>query len=353
LGNRFKFDNRWRIYIVMNKAFIKAIDYYLPQKVLTNEELIKDFPEWSVDKIAEKVGINKRHIAAENETSTDLAIEAAKKLFEQGIEKESIDYILFCTQSPDYFLPASACIIQDRLGLSKNIGAIDFNQGCSGFVYGLSLAKGLILGNIAKNVLLLTAETYTKRLHERDKGNRTIFGDAAAAVLISAEGFAEIGEFCLGTDGCGAEHLIIKTGAARNPEKSNKVEFDENNNPVSPDYIFMNGSEIFSFTLEAVPELVKKTLEKNNIQKDAVDLFILHQANKYMLDFLRKKLKIEEKKFCIYLSEVGNTVSSTIPIAMCEALKNGSMQKNMSVLLAGFGVGLSWAGCVLKYNDGK
>jgi len=337
----------------MIKAYIKAIDYYLPQKILTNEELIKDFPEWSVDKIIEKVGINKRYIASENETSADLAIEAAKKLFDQGVDKESIDYILFCTQSPDYLLPASACIIQDKLGLSKDIGAIDFNQGCSGFVYGLSLAKGLIAGNIANNVLLLTAETYTKKLHIRDKGNRTIFGDGASAALISTEGFAEIGEFCLGTDGSGAENLIIKTGAARSPEKSGKVEFDENNNPISPDYIFMNGSEIFSFTLDKVPNLIKCVLEKNGIEKEDVSLFIFHQANKYMLDFLRKKSKIEEKKFFIYLSEVGNTVSSTIPIAMCEALKDGSIQKDMKVLLAGFGVGLSWAGCMLKILQEK
>jgi 3-oxoacyl-[acyl-carrier-protein] synthase-3 len=331
------------------KAYIQAMDYYLPQKVLTNEELIHDFPEWSVDKIIDKVGVNKRHIAAENETATDLAIEAAKKIFEQGIDKECVDYILFCTQSPDYFLPSSACIIQDKLGLSRNIGAIDFNQGCSGFIYGLSLAKGLILGNIAKNVLLLTAETYTKRLHERDKGNRTIFGDGASATLVSTNGIAEIGEFSLGTDGSGAKHLIIKTGAARNPEKSNIVEFDENNNPVSSDYIFMNGSEIFSFTLEAVPELVNNTLKKNNIKKDEVDLYIYHQANKYMLDFLRKKSKIEPEKFYICLSEVGNTVSSTIPIAICEVMKNGNLNKGMKSLLAGFGVGYSWGGVVLTF----
>jgi 3-oxoacyl-[acyl-carrier-protein] synthase-3 len=334
----------------VSKAYIKAIDYYLPQKVLTNEELIQVFPEWNVEKIIDKVGVNRRHIAAENETATDLAIEATKKLLEQNVDKESIDFILFCTQSPDYFLPASACIIQDKLGLSKNIGAIDFNQGCSGFIYGLSLAKGLILGNIAKNVLLLTAETYTKKLHERDKGNRTIFGDGASATLISTDGFTEIGDFCLGTDGSGAEHLMIKTGAARHPEKSNTVEFDENNNPVSPDYIYMNGGEIFSFTLENVPNLTMKVLEKNGIKKENVDLFIYHQANKYMLDFLRKKSKIEDKKFYMCLSEAGNTVSSTIPIAMCEAIRDGSIQKGMKVLLAGFGVGLSWAGCILKFS---
>jgi 3-oxoacyl-[acyl-carrier-protein] synthase-3 len=329
------------------RAYIKAIDYYLPQQIVTNEELIQDFPEWSVDKIAAKVGVNKRHIAGDNETATDLAIAAAEKLFGQGINKESIDYLLFCTQNPDYFLPASACIIQDRLGLSKHIGALDFNQGCSGFIYGLSLAKGLIVADIATNVLLLTAETYNKRLHPKDKGNRTIFGDGASATLISADGFAEIGEFCLGTDGSGAENLIIKTGGARYPEKSGVVEFDENNNPVSPDYIFMNGSEIFSFTLTAVPPLVKNIIEKNKIEKEKIDVFIFHQANKYMLDFLKKKLKIEDK-FYMFLSEVGNTVSSTIPIAIYEALKDGSLKERKSVLLAGFGVGYSWGGTILN-----
>jgi 3-oxoacyl-[acyl-carrier-protein] synthase-3 len=235
------------------------------------------------------------------------------------------------------------------LGLSNNTGALDFNQGCSGFIYGLSLAKGLLAAGIAKSILLLTGETYNKRLHPKDKSNRSIFGDAAAAVLIASDGFAEIGEFCLGSDGSGAENLIIKTGGARKPEKENIVNFDENNNPISPDYIYMDGSEIFSFTLRAVPALVEKTIEKNNISKDTVDLYIFHQANKYMLDFLRKKIKIDEDKFYVYLSEVGNTVSSTIPIAMFEALKDGTLSKGMKVLLAGFGVGCSWGGCVLQF----
>ncbi|MDR0604998.1 MAG: ketoacyl-ACP synthase III [Bacteroidales bacterium] len=331
------------------KAFIKAIDYYLPQTIVANEDLARDFPEWTVDKITDKIGVKKRHVAAEHETAVDLAAMAAQKLFAQGIDKESVDYVLFCTQSPDYYLPASACILQNRLGLSHEIGALDFNQGCSGFIYGLSLAKGLLSAGIAKNILLLTGETYSKRLHPGDKGNRSIFGDAAAAVLISLEGFAEIGEFCLGTDGSGAENLIIKTGGARSPEKANTVDFDENNNPLSPDYIYMDGSEIFSFTLRSVPVLVEKTAERNNIAKEAIDLYIFHQANKYMLDFLRKKIKIDQDKFYLYLSEVGNTVSSTIPIAMFEALKDGALHKGMKALLAGFGVGYSWGGCVVQF----
>jgi 3-oxoacyl-[acyl-carrier-protein] synthase-3 len=331
------------------KAFIKAIDYYLPQTVVTNEDLARDFPEWTIGKITDKVGIEKRHIASEHETAADLAVMAAQKLFSQGIDKETIDYILFCTQSPDYYLPASACLIQNQLGLPNEIGALDFNQGCSGFIYGLSLAKGLLAAGVAKNVLLLTSETYTKKIHPRDKGNRSIFGDAAAAVLIASDGFAEIGEFCLGTDGSGAENLIIKTGGARNPEKANSVEFDENNNPISPDYIYMDGSEIFSFTLRAVPALIEKTVKKNSINNDSLDLYIFHQANKYMLDFLRKKMKISEDKFYVYLSEVGNTVSSTIPITIFEALKDGTLKKGMKVLLAGFGVGYSWGGCALQF----
>src|SRR5665647_684105 len=170
------------------KAYIKSISYYLPEEVLTNEKLVELFPEWTVDKIASKIGVTSRHIAAVNETAADMAVCAAENLFtEHAIDRSSIDFVLLCTQSPDYFLPTSACLLQNRLGLSTTCGALDFNLGCSGFVYGLSLAKGLITANIAKNVLLLTAETYSKHIHPKDKGNRTIFGDASAATLVSTE----------------------------------------------------------------------------------------------------------------------------------------------------------------------
>lgn len=330
------------------KAYIKALAYYLPETVLTNEELVNDFPEWTVDKIASKVGVKERHVAREDETASDMAIHAALRLFtEHNIDKAEIDFVLFCTQSPDYFLPTSACIIQDKLGLSKSLGALDFNLGCSGYVYGLSLAKGLVAGGIARNILLLTSETYSKHLHPRDKGNRTIFGDAATATLISTEGIGEIGDFSLGTDGSGAKNLIVGTGAFRNKERREDLSFDENGNPVSSDYLYMNGTEIFNFTLDAVPILVRETLSKNEMEKADIDLFIFHQANKYMINFLRKKLKIEEDKFFIFLENVGNTVSSTIPIALYEAQKENKLSGN--ILLAGFGVGYSWGGTILKF----
>ena len=331
-------------------AYIKSISYYLPEKILTNEDLVKEFPEWSVEKVASKIGIHQRHIAAENETAADMAYSAADKLInEHQIDKSCIDFILLCTQSPDYFLPTSSCLIQNRLGLRTNIGALDFNQGCSGFVYGLSLAKGLVSTGLSKNVLLITAETYSKHIYYRDKGNRTIFGDAAAATLVSSDGFAKILNFDFGTDGRGAKNLIVETGGLRIRNPKNKITFDENGNPVSPDYLLMNGTEIFNFTLETVPALVKETLNKNFLLQSDIDLFILHQANKYMLDFLQKKIGIEKDKFYYFLENVGNTVSSTIPIALTEAQRENKLKGN--VLIAGFGVGYSWAGTVLKTID--
>lgn len=334
----------------MEKAYIKDIAYYLPETIVTNEDIVQEFPEWSVEKIASKVGVNQRHVAAVNETSADLAYFAAESLFKQGkVNKDEVDYVLFCTQSPDYFLPTSACILQHKLGLRRNIGALDFNLGCSGYVYGLSMAKGLIVGGIAKNVLLLTGETYNKYLHPKDKGNRTIFGDAGTATIISTSGMAEIGNFSLGTDGSGAENLIIKTGGLRCPQKKDDLNFDENGNPLSSDYLFMNGSEIFTFTLDNVPPLINDTLEHNGLKKEEIGLFVFHQANKYLLNFLRKKIKIEQEHFYYCLTEYGNTVSNTIPIALRNAIDECSIKEKMKVLIAGFGVGYSWGGTILHF----
>jgi 3-oxoacyl-[acyl-carrier-protein] synthase-3 len=329
------------------EAYIKAISYYLPEKVLTNEELVKEFPEWSVEKVSSKIGISRRHIAAQNETAGDMAFKAANKLFEENnINPANIDFMMLCTQSPDYFLPSTACILQDRLNIPTSTGALDFNLGCSGYIYGLALAKGLIVSEIARNVLLLTSETYTKHLHSKDKGNRTIFGDAAAATLVSADGFARIGEFILGTDGIGAQNLITKTGAFRQKESSGECIYDENGNPISDDFLYMNGSEIFSFTQSVVPEMVNNLLVKHKLNKDEINLFIFHQANRYMLNFLRKKIGINEESFYYFMDNVGNTVSSTIPIALTEAHKSGDLKGK--VMLSGFGVGYSWGGTILE-----
>lgn len=334
----------------MTKAKIKAISYYLPEKILSNELINEEFPEWGIEKISLKTGINSRRISAEDEFSSDMGVKVAEQLFlEHNINKSDIDFLLFCTQSPDYFLPTSACIIQERLGLSTTIGALDFNLGCSGFVYGLSLAKGLIAGGMAKNVLLITSETYTKFIHPSDKSNKTIFGDGAAATVISAnDGFCSIGDFIFGTDGKGAENLIVKQGGMRYPvSKENENIIDEYGNVRNDKNLFMNGTEIFNFTSESVPKLILALLEKCKLTVDQIDLFIFHQANKYMLNHLRKKIHIPEDKFFIAMEHCGNTVSSTIPIALYEAQKQGKVIAARNIVLAGFGVGYSWAACNL------
>ncbi len=332
------------------KAFIKALSYYLPEKVVTNEELVKEFPEWSVGKVAQKVGVDSRHLAEEHETAGDMAEKAARNLFDEyQIDPKSIDFLMLCTQSPDYFLPSTACILQDRLGIPTSAGAFDYNLGCSGCVYGMAMAKGLITAGIAKNILLLTAETYNKYLHPLDKSNRSIFGDGAAACLISTEGIAEIGEFVLGTDGSGANNLIVKTGAARQRKSTGKFVEDDEGHVWYDDYLYMNGGEIFNFTLEAVPTMMKEVLAKNKLEKDDIDYYVFHQANKFMLSTIRKIAVLPKDKFYIDLTNTGNTVSSTVLIGLKDCINKGVIMEGGNVMVAGFGVGLSWGGTILKF----
>ncbi|MBX3256046.1 MAG: ketoacyl-ACP synthase III [Chitinophagaceae bacterium] len=336
----------------VDPATISAVAYYLPNRELTNEQLSIEFPEWSVEKIMAKVGIASRRIAAPDEFVSDLAVKASQKLFEEhNISAADIDYLVVCTQSPDYFLPATSCIVHHRLGLPANAGAIDVNQGCSGFVYGLGLAKGIITSGDACNILLITADTYSRFLHPLDKGNRSIFGDAAAATLVSSKGAgAIIGKMIWGTDGRGAHNLIVKNGAMRSPRSGDTHLYtDEDGNAYNDNYLFMNGSEVFNFTLEAVPALISRILEKNNLKQEEIDLFVFHQANRFILDYLRKKTKIPADKFFIWMETCGNTVSSTIPIALYQAQKSNSIKKGDKVLVAGFGVGYSWGGTVLYF----
>ena len=331
----------------MMNAYIKAISYYLPEKIVTNEDLVRDYPQWDAEKVAKKVGVNERHIAAENETAGDMAIKAAHSLFaEYNINPSDIDFILLCTQSPDYHLPSTACVIQDKLGVSTNAGALDFDLGCSGYEYGLALAKGLIVGGMAQTVLLLTAETYNRYIHPTDHGNRSIFGDGAAATIVSTSGEYEIGEFVFGTDGSGAEKLIVRTGCSRQPEKSDEIGSDQGGYVNAPDYLYMDGSGIFNFTLEAVPIMIKQLLEKSGLRQEDIDEFIFHQANKFMLNTIRKICHFDREKFYIDLEQTGNTVSSTVPIALKDYITKGGKAK--TIMLAGFGVGLSWSSCILN-----
>ena len=323
-------------------AAVRAIEYHVPEKVLGNDELADAFSGWTPAKIADKLGIVERRIAAPEECASDLAVAAARKLFASGAcRPEEIDFLLLCTQSPDYFLPTTACILQDRLGLPTSAGALDFNLGCSGFVYGLSLAKGLVETGQAANVLLLTAETYSKFVRPDDRSTRPLFGDAAAATLVRGRrdaaggGLPWLGPFVFGSDGKGAENLIVAGGGMRRPARS-------------PGRLHMNGPEIFTFALRAVPHAVRALLDRAERTIDDVDLFVFHQANRYMLEHLRDRLKIPPEKFVVAMSHVGNTVSSTIPIALKEAAGRGLLPAGKLVMLVGFGVGYSWGATLMR-----
>lgn len=323
---------------------------YLPEKVYTNIDFEREFPDWNAAKIEEKVGIRQRHIAGQEETAMDMAFSAAEKVL-AGEDRMTVDFILLCTQSPDYFLPTSACILQERLGLKTQVGALDFNLGCSGFVYGLALAKGLLAAGISARILLIMSETYSKHMHPADRANRSIFGDGAAAMLLGLDDLPYIGTFDLGTDGSGKNNLIVETGAMRGTciSKPGTVP-DVDGSFHSPDHLYMNGPEIFNFTIDSVPVLVESVLQKNNLTLDDIDYVIFHQANKYMLEYLRKKIRIPAEKYHNNMLMTGNTVSATIPIALKESLDQGRVAPGSRLLLVGFGVGYSYGAVVLTWH---
>ncbi|NLS98075.1 MAG: ketoacyl-ACP synthase III [Planctomycetaceae bacterium] len=328
----------------MRQAYLRAVEYYLPDATLTNDELVQRFPDWTAAKIEDKTGIRSRRVVTGSQLASDLAVTAAERLFQSGVcSPAEIDFILFCTQSPDYPLPSTSCLIQERLGVPTTAGAFDFNLGCSGFVYGLSTAKGLIETGQADKVLLLTAETYTKHLDPDDISVRAVFGDGAGATLISwrdASDAESIGPFVFGTDGNGASRLILREGSLR--EKAE--------HPDTPgDKLRMNGPDIFTFTIKQVPASVAAVLAKSGKTLDDVDLFVFHQANKFMLEHLRKKIRIPEEKFVYALEDCGNTVSATIPIALRCALGEGRLHGGDLVMVVGFGVGYSWAAALLRW----
>ncbi len=314
---------------------IAKICSYLPAGVLANDELSKLFPVWSAEDIFNKTGIRERRVAAPGECASDLAFHAAQRVLE-GVDRKGVDALIFCTQSPDYRLPTSACLIHARLGLPPHCSAVDINQGCSGYIYGLSLAVGLIHSGQASTVLLLNADTYTSSLAPDDRATRAIFGDGAAATLLCSESATRLSAFAFGTDGTGAEFLSLKGGGCREPQ--------------ADPFIRMNGPEVFNFTLRVVPAVVAEILRKAGLTPEDIDLYVFHQANMFMLEHLRKKLGIPCHKLFTQLERCGNTTSASIPIALEAAISHEHLRPSHKVMLVGFGVGWSWGGCLLEWN---
>jgi 3-oxoacyl-[acyl-carrier-protein] synthase-3 len=338
----------------MDKAVITAIATHVPETVLSNVDL-EPRVGWTADQILAKTGVSERRIAAPGECSSDLAVKAAEKLFKRELVNPSeIDYVLFCTQSPDHFLPTTACILQERLGLSRSCGAFDFNLGCSGYVVGLSLAKALIESQQARCVLLLTGETYSKYINPRDRSVCTLFGDGASATVVKADPSTGAGleHFAFGTDGRGSKNLIVPAGAMRLPgsEQTSQEHRDQGGNTRSANNLFMNGTEIFRFALQVVPQTVKLLLERAHLTKEDIDFAILHQANRYMLDQLTERIQFPPAKVPYEFADVGNTVSSTIPIVLERMVEKQALRSGHRLLLIGFGVGYSWAGGLVTWR---
>ncbi|MCA9125497.1 MAG: ketoacyl-ACP synthase III [Planctomycetales bacterium] len=338
----------------MVHARILGIAGYLPHRVETNDDLAAENPDWDMQRIAGKTGIVSRHIAADGETSLDLGLQASQRLLERNIvELAAIDYVIVCSQTPDRWLPSDACVVQHRLGLGTHVGAFDFRLGCSGFVCGLQLAKALVETSAARNVLLITGETYSKLVHPKDRTVRALFGDGAAATLV---GIAEaeqtcIGPFVTGTDGSGAQCLTVPSGGFRLPKSdATAIEHTDATGSIrSDDHLFMDGQAIFAFALNQVPKLVTELLGKAGLAKQDIDWWVFHQANRFMIENLAICCGLEPSRVVYAMENVGNTVSASIPLAIEQSLADGKIQPGHKLALVGFGVGLSWNACVLQW----
>ena len=317
---------------------ISDIQYYLPPKLLSNEDLVFDNPDWQMDDIEKKTGIKYRYICEDTQTSKDIALLACEKIFNSNVRRSDIDFLIVVTESPEYIAPAMSCDLQNSLGLETSIASFDVNLGCSGFVYGLMIADSILCANNYSNGLLVCVDTYSKYISSNDRTCRPLFSDAASATLITASKKKTVGPFVLGTDGSGYKDLMVKnSGTIKNIDTERNL-------------YFMNGSAVFMFTMRVVPKAVNDLLIKEKCNTEDIDLFVFHQASKLVIDNLKRLLKLSNEKVFENYQLVGNTVSSSIPIALSQAKSAKKIKKGSVVMLVGFGVGLSWGATIIRYN---
>jgi 3-oxoacyl-[acyl-carrier-protein] synthase-3 len=326
-------------------AAVGPIAVHLPDRVETNEDLQRERPDWNLPVIVAKTGVARRFLAEPEQCSSDLAVLAAERLFEDyNIDRNTVDFVLLCTQTPDYALPTTACLVQDRLRLRRSVGALDFNLGCSGFVYGLALADGLIQSGAARRCLLITSETYSKLIDPSDRSLRTIFSDGAAATLIEASAERSLWAFEFGTDGSGADTLIADRGGFRSPDTAIRPRHKKR----WPSSLYMDGPSLLGFAMGAIPEVIRDTATRAGLTLESIDWFLLHQATYKMLDQLREQMRLPADRWPIELQNVGNTVSSTLPILIHQMRLDDRLRVGHTSLLVGFGVGWSWACCAWR-----
>jgi 3-oxoacyl-[acyl-carrier-protein] synthase-3 len=332
---------------------IEAITYRLGSDRLTNEELESANPQWDMARTIERTGVKSRPTAAVSETALDLGEEAVVALLQkQKLCSDQIDALIFCTQTPDYVLPPNSTLLHGRLGMPHGVMAFDIMHACSGFIYGMGIGRSLVQSGMATRVLLVTADTYTKLLHPQDRSTRPIFGDGAAATLISTIApLMHIVDMTFCTAGKQAHRFIVKSGGARHPwtEKTDDAVIDGAGRVRSDAHVYMDGMGVLSFFTSVVPKAVKDILARNQLSKDDVALFVFHQASKLALDGLQRSMGIPLEKMVCDLQDTGNLVSASIPVALARAMTLHRLQPGQLIVLCGFGVGLSWGTALVRF----
>jgi 3-oxoacyl-[acyl-carrier-protein] synthase III len=332
---------------------IAHVSFALPERVVANDDLARENPQWDMSAVLERAGVASRHVAAADETAFDLSAAACRNLIvETGFELGSVDAIVYCTQSPDYVMPGNAHLLHRELGLADDVLAFDYNLACSGYVYGLAFASSFVQSGLASQILLVTADTYSKYINPRDRSARVLFGDGAAVTHVTADpAGGKIVASDLRTHGSDYDKFYVPAGGMREPrsDATSTEETDRHGNVRSPENIHMDGLGVWAFINSAVPKHIDAFLARESLTLADIDVFIPHQASKLTLDSLGKALELPPDKMYIDMDEVGNLVSASIPVALRGAIDRGIVAAGSRVLLSGFGVGLSYGSVLLEY----
>jgi 3-oxoacyl-[acyl-carrier-protein] synthase-3 len=331
---------------------IEGIGYSLGALTVTNEQLQAENPNWDMSKTIERTGVASRPIAAVGQTALDLALEATADVFARlQISASDVDALIFCTQTPDHVLPPNSALLHGRLGMQSSVMAFDITHACSGFVYALGIARSLVVSGTARRVLVVTADTYSRLVHPLDRSIRPLFGDGAAATVVSGHHpRLKTVDVSFGTSGRHAERFIVKNGGARHASSASNAPVlpDRSGRIYSDDHIRMDGIGILSFFNNAVPSAVRDMLGKHRIAMADVSLFVFHQASRLALDGIARSLQIADDKMIVDMEDTGNLVSASIPVALARLIDRGAVVEGQTVVLCGFGVGLSWATALMK-----
>lgn len=330
---------------------IEAIASALPSRIVTNADLEAENPSWDMDRLVERTGVRERRIAGRDETALDLGYQACLALEADGkLDRERIDALIFCTETPDYPIPPNSTVLHGMLGLSTAVMAFDITLACSGFVYALGIARSLVMSRTATRVLIVTADTYSRLIHAGDRSSRALFGDGAAATIVGTGRGVEIVDVEFGTSGSKFDRFIVRAGGARAPrtEQTCLQTTDRSGNVRTAEHIAMDGLGVLSFFNSVIPKAVTETLARNGMTNDDVECFVFHQASLVALQGIARGMGIPFERVIVDLENIGNLVSASVPIALRDAIDGDRLRPSGRGVLCGFGVGLSWATAIVK-----